>query len=137
MEGLMEIEGEGVPENPRRGMEKMAEAARLGNMYAQQYLGDAYANGKGVAVNRNQSVTYFRLCAAQRQSDCQYRLAELMLSKPDRKQTEFVQSIVWLNLAADKGHAEARRLLNKETLALTPAQMVQVSELKKRINGLQ
>jgi TonB family protein len=112
----------GPPAETEKAWKTMRDAATLGSVEAQFFLGGAYEKGVGVPVEPDRARRYFRLCAAKGQPLCQYRLAQLLLESPDRTEDDYVQAIAWCQLAADQNLAEARTIVDREQVRLTPAQ---------------
>ena len=111
----------------------MRDAAVLGSQSAQIYLGDHYERGDGVPRETDRAKRYFRLCAAAGNATCQYRLARLLLAAPDRPERDYVQAVAWLELASERGLAEAQEPAKKESEALTPSQSDWVKTLKAQL----
>lgn len=115
--------------------DQMRQAATLGSLEAQFLLGDRHQRGDGVEQSVDRAKNYFRLCAARGVPQCQYRLARLMFDAPNRPDYEYEQSLAWFGLAADKGNAEARQVVEQELANLTAAQARAVATLKRQFGG--
>jgi TPR repeat protein len=111
----------------------MRDAAVLGSQAAQLYLGDHYERGDGVTRETARAQRYFRLCAAAGNATCQYRLAHVLLADAERPERDYVQAVAWLQLASERGLADAREPAAKETAALTPSQSDWVKTLKAQL----
>ncbi len=131
--GRLMMEGRRLPKNPDKGLELVRNAAILGNKRAQFFLGVAYAGGYGVPQDTDRAHQNFRLCAAEGESPCQVRLAQLLLSNPAREERDFLQAIAWLELAAEDRNDEARLMLNQERTTLSPQQISWVKKLKSQL----
>lgn len=116
-----------------KGLKMVRDAATLGSVQAQFYLGQAYEKGVGVPVELDRARRYFRLCAAAGQPACQFNLARLLLDGSTQSEDEYVQAIAWLELAKDQGETDARQVWEREQSNLTPAQTAQVSTWKRQL----
>jgi len=115
--------------------DNLRRAALLGSREAQYFLGDRYQNGQGLDASADSAKHYFRLCAAQGEPQCQYRLARLMYDAPNRPDYEYEQALAWFGLAADQGIADARGVVERETPNLTPVQSKSIDRLKHQFAG--
>jgi TonB family protein len=131
--GRLKMAGQFMPKDEAAGMKLIRDAASLGSVDAQMLLGRKYESGQGVEKDLARSRHYFRLCAASAVPECQYRLARLLLSEPDRSERSFLQAVAWLQLASDHGFAEAKAMADSEAGALTEDQKSWVSRLKKQL----
>ena len=124
---------------PRSGSEPdwdtMRQAAMLGSVLAQFFLGDHHEQGRGVEQSRERASNYFRLCASRGVPDCQYRLGRLMWSAPDLSSNEHDQALAWLSLAAEKGSPAARRMVEPAVKQLSEEQERNIATLKKQLVG--
>jgi TonB family protein len=130
---LREIEGRDLPEDNEKGLDRMRHASLLGSSEAQYYLGNRYEKSVGVPRELDRARRYFRLCASQEISQCEYRLGNLMLDAPDRPQSDYVQAVAWMQLAAEQGMPAAREIASRETAKLTPAEAGWVTTLKTQL----
>jgi TonB family protein len=128
--GIRYVEGRGLPADAARGLKLIRDAALLGSTQAEFYLGSHYETGEGVEQDPERAGKYFRFCAAAHQANCQFRLAQLLLSRPNRAERDYIQAIAWLESAAEQGYAPARSLLDKENPTLTAEQVTWVKDLK-------
>jgi TonB family protein len=131
--GVMYFEGNYAPRDVEKGLQLLRDAAVYGSSDAQLFLGRHYEAGDAVPREPDRARRYFRLCAAAGQRACQFRLAKLMFEAPDRKEWEYLQAITWFQLAADRGVAEARRIVEAEMPKLTPEQAGWVRRLKTQL----
>jgi len=127
------LQGGRLEKDPEKGMDLMRSAAKLGSRGAQEFLGQAYEKGSGVPVDLEKSRQYFRLCAADRDSLCQYRLGKSLLEHSDHPERDYVQAIAWLQLAANQGVEEAEKTLRQEDARLTPAQVSSAKQLMTQL----
>ncbi len=116
-----------------QALQEIREAADLGSVHAQVFLGGLYENGESVSVDSVPATRYYRLCAAQGLAQCQYRLGNLLFSAPSRPAHDYIQSLAWLQLAAAQGIEEAQRLLADEEPKLSPAQSKEITVLKEKL----
>jgi TonB family protein len=135
-EGRMLLEGRRLPKDPDKGLVLVRNAAVLRNRPAQFYLGAAYESGDSLPQSPEQARQYYRLCALQGETLCQVRLAKLLLNKVDREDRDYMQAVAWLELADEKGDAQARPLLERERPGLSAAQIDWVEKLKAQIATL-
>jgi TonB family protein len=130
--GRRYIRGEDLLLNVEKGSGLLRKAAILGSAQAQFYLGSCYEIGDGVPFEPERARRYFRLCAAEGTPLCQLRLANSILTVPNRKERDYVQAVAWLQLAAEK-LPEAREILDRESATLTAAQLEWAGSLKKNL----
>lgn len=128
--GLMHLRGDGVSMDQKRGLNLIRDASRRGNVNAQFFLGSSYERGSLVDRDLEQAVKQFQLCAAQITPMCQYRLARLLLDKQKRKESDLLQAVAWLQLAAGHGLEEARQALDTVLPQLTAEQLTQIEGLR-------
>jgi TonB family protein len=128
-----QIEGRDLPKDVEKGLESMRQASILGSVQAQFHLGNRYETGSGVPREPDRARRYFRLCAAQGVPLCQYRLGHLLLDDPGRPERDTVQAVAWLQLAAEQGIPEAKKLAEREGATLTPQQTTWVATLKAQL----
>jgi TonB family protein len=131
--GIMYVEGKEVAKDTEKGLQLLRDAAVFGSRDSQLFLGKQYETGESVPVELDRARRYYRLCASSGQRECQYRLAKLMFEAPDRKEWEYLQAITWFVLAADRGVAEARKMVEAETPKLTAEQIEWVKKLRTQL----
>jgi TonB family protein len=129
--GMQLLTGAPAMRNPEKGLEMLRGAAERGSRAAQFELGARYDKGDGVRLDRTKAVRYFRLCAATGASVCQHRLATLLSTQSERDGHNSIEAVAWLELAAEQGYAEAKKLLAVERHKLTSEQIGSVNGLKK------
>ena len=135
-EGRMLLEGRKLEKDPERGLVLVRNAAVLHNRAAQFFLGSEYERGGKLPQSPEQARQYFKLCALQGELVCQVRLAKLLLEKQEREERDYLQAIAWLELAADRGDAQARLLLDPERPGLTESQLGYIAKVKAQIAAL-
>jgi TonB family protein len=111
--------------NPEQALRDTRRAAALGSEGAQLALADRYENGRGVEKSMEEARTFYRLCAATGVGLCQFRLGRLL--------TDDVQSVAWLQLAAEQKQNGAAELATERNARLTPEQLKQVEKLKPQL----
>jgi TonB family protein len=131
--GRMMLEGRRLPKDSDKGLELVRNAAILHNRQAQFFLGTAYENGDVLPASADQARQYYRMCAAAGDAHCQVRLARLLLDRPARQERDYVQAIAWLELAAERGSMQARKMLEPERETLSAKQLSWVSKLKEQL----
>jgi TonB family protein len=135
--GRRRLEGHGVPREPAEGLKLIREAAVLGSKQAQFYLGAHYETGNVVEQDRDRARRYFRLCAAAGEAVCQFRLGAAIIADPASPERDRVQAIAWLELASERGLAQARSLLDAERPKLSAEQTARVKDWKPRLTPKQ
>lgn len=133
--GKMHIEGRELPQDPKKGLDFVTQAAEVGDVQARLVLGSLYEQGKGVPADRERALKYYRQCAAARATECQVRLAKMLMGSSDPPQGDYMQALAWLQLAADAGAQEARALLDREQPKLSRKQLSSVTDLKRQLLG--
>jgi TonB family protein len=127
------LQGSHLDKDRANGMELMRSAAKLGSRGAQEFLGQAYEKGDGVPADPEKSRQYFRLCAAAGNSLCQFHLGKSLLEESNRTDRDYVQSIAWLQLSANRGVEDAEKVLRQEDVRLTPAQIASAKQLMTQL----
>jgi TPR repeat protein len=61
------------------------------------------------------------------------KLGKLLLDLPAREESDYVQALAWLQLAADRGNNEAKNIAAAETRKLTQAQEDWMDKLKAQL----
>ena len=131
--GMLYLEGKEVPRDVEKGLQLLRDSAVLGSAEAQAFLGSQYESGEIVPRELDRARRYFRQCAASGHPICQFHLGKLMFEAPERKEWEYLQAITWFQLAADRGIAEARKVVDAETPKLTPEQVAWTKRLKSQL----
>lgn len=132
--GRMYREGDYLPRDPKKGFKMWQDAATLGSVQAQFALGQHYETGLEVPRDPERARRYFRFCAAAGEPLCQYRLAASLLELPDRREHDYLQAVVWCQLAASQGVGEARQILEHEVPKLSADQVKWVERLKAQLS---
>lgn len=135
-QGRMLLEGRRLEKDPDRGLELVRNAAVLHNRAAQFYLGSEYEQGGLLPQSPEQARQYFKLCALQGETVCEVRLAKLLIDKEAREERDYLQAIAWLELAAERGDAQAHLLLDPERPGLTESQVGYVDKVKAQIASM-
>jgi len=89
------------------GMKTLQAAADRGDAQAQNKLGNAYYDGKGVPQDYAAAVKYFRLAAEQGLPEAQYNLGFAYV-KGNGVPLNYAEAIKWVGLAAEQGNADAQ-----------------------------
>ena len=126
-----------ISENDERGLSRIREAAGLGSTGAQFTMGALYEEGTKVDVDLAKAKRYFRLCASAAVPDCELRLGKILIKEPQRKESDWMQGIAWLELAAGHGLAPAKELAEAEEAKLTPEQSPWVQGLSRQLERKQ
>jgi len=90
--------------------EAIKRAAEKGNAKAQYNLGAAYAAGRGVAINDEEAVKWYRLAAEQGHARAQYNLGVAYANGSGVAQND-EEAVKWYRLAAEQGNALAQNRL--------------------------
>jgi len=131
--GVLYLEGSLVPRDAERGLGLIHDAAVMGSAQAQYLLGQRYESGGVLPRDSERARHFFRLCAARGDSKCQLRLGKLLLDQPQREERDYVQALAWLQLAADRGNGEARRIAEAEVARITEVEENWISQLKAEL----
>jgi TPR repeat protein len=123
--------GQDVPVDSAGGMKMIHDAAVLGSVAAQYYLGSHYE--KSIPPEYDRARRYYRLCGAAGEPACQFKLAQMLLMRENRREHEYIQAIAWLQLASDQGFSQARDLLENEQPRLTAARVEWAKKLKPQL----
>lgn len=100
---------------------------------AQYFAASRYEAGDGVPRDTERARRYYRLCAAGNNTSCQFKLAQLLIDQPGRKESDHVQAIAWLRLAARQGFEPAGTLLDREQPKLTAEQSARANKLTDQL----
>jgi TonB family protein len=128
---LQKGKGEDAPEI----LDRIRKAAVLGSIQAQFRLGDRYEKGDHVSKELDSAKNFFRLCAARGIVQCQFRLATLLTSTRNPPEFDYEQAMAWFQLAANKGMAEAQRILGGEEAKWSTEQTREIAVLAKQFSG--
>ena len=90
--------------------EHFKDPAEQGNVYAQSYLGNMYANGQGVVKNEQIAVEWFQKAAEQDSAEAQYILGLMYANGKGVVKNEST-ALEWYTKAAEQGLAEAQYAL--------------------------
>jgi TPR repeat protein len=116
-----------------KGWKLIRTAAILGSAQAQFFLGASYEAGLGLPKDAGRARQYFRMCAAQGDATCQYRIGQLLLTPPKRIESDYLQGLAWLDLAADQNMTNAIAFMSRERPRLTARQAEWVDRLKSQL----
>lgn len=105
--GALEANGCGVAHDNAVKMNRLRQAAALGDADAQNSLGCRYAKGLGVSQDDELAVTWFRQAAEQGNASAQYNLG-VMYTKGHGVDPDDKQAVYWCRQAAEKGLAAAQ-----------------------------
>lgn len=86
--------------------------AEAGNAGAQQKLGNAYSDGKGVPKDAAQAVTWWRKAAEQGNATAQHKLG-VSYMHGEGITPDLALGMEWIHKAAEQGHAEAQQELGQ------------------------
>ena len=75
----------------------------------------------------------FRLCAAEQNAECEYRLGKLLVSGPAVNPNDFSQGVAWLELAKEHGNQAAGKLQEASAAKLSSIQEEWVFQLKPHL----
>jgi TPR repeat protein len=91
-------------------LEDHQKAADLGYASAQNYLGEMYANGQGVAKNDLEAGQWYRRAADQGHAAAQYSLGKMYANGRGVAKDD-AEAVAWYRKAADQGYAAAQNSL--------------------------
>jgi TPR repeat protein len=105
--------GRGVAADPAKAVGLYQRAAQGGDTVAAVRLGEMYERGEGVPKSPRQAFDWY-LKAAERDPDAAFKVAAAELANPDVPMPAGTgDPIARLTFAAERGHAEAQRLLGR------------------------
>ena len=81
--------------------------AEQGDSFAQNLLGEMYANGMGAAQDYKTAVKWFTLAAEQGNADAEITLG-IMHESGKGVSLDYKSAVTWFTLAAEQGHAMAQ-----------------------------
>ncbi len=93
-------------------LKKFLPLAEQGHGGAQNYLGELYAEGKGVPQDYTEAMKWYRLAAAQGDAAAQYFLG-VRYAEGTGVPQDFQEAVRWFREAADQGNAAARNNLGQ------------------------
>lgn len=99
--------GELIPQDKKAAADLFREAATLGHVKAQLYLGVCYYNGEGVQQDKTVAAKWFRNAAEQGDAEAQFRLAYCCADNDDKS-----EMVKWIRKSAEQGYAEAQCTLS-------------------------
>jgi TPR repeat protein len=94
-------------------IERMKMLAKQGDVRAQLYLGNAFANGDGVEKNLLEAELYFYRAAHRGNDEALFALVDLH-SSPGFTGNDSARTMYYYEKAAEKGYAKAKALLEAE-----------------------
>ncbi len=100
--------GSGVPKNYQKALQWYHLAAEKGSKEAQNELGFLYFVGNGVEQDAEKGGAFFLKAAYNGLAVAQYNVGIMYYTGKGVKETNLEKSYGWLNLAASKGHNQAR-----------------------------
>jgi TonB family protein len=131
------LKPESSPDELADGIRLLAQASRQGSTGAQLDLANRYESGIGVEPNAERARTFYRMCAARKQTVCQYRLGRMLLDMPDRTDHNFNQGMAWLEVAAAAGFGHATQRLLVERPKLTAEQAKAVESWREKLSKME
>ncbi len=103
-----------------------------GVAYAQDKLGEMYANGQGVPKDDTEAARWYRKAADQGHESAQYKLGEMYASGQGVPKDD-TEAYHWFNSAAHNGHRGAIRRVEMLNKRGTLEQIETARDLKRRI----
>lgn len=103
---------DGLPQDDKLAAYWIGQAATQGHAYAQNQLGEFYAQGKGVKRDLAQAVVWWQKSARQGIEIAELHLGQAYLYGQGIAR-DYKQADYWLGKSADQGNAEAQFLLGK------------------------
>jgi len=108
--GIRQESGENSNWNAHGGTDRVARAARAGNVIAQRHMGLMCLRGDGVAKDYEQALYWFTAAAQQGDAVSQWHLGA-MYERGDGAKQDYAQALRWFSAAAEQGDAAAARSL--------------------------
>jgi hypothetical protein len=87
-----------------------------------------HAKGKGVPMNQEQALKWFRLAAGQGDAKAQYQMG-ICYGKGDGLPQDNVSALMWLNLAVASGDETARNYQRTVSRRLTEGQIAEARRM--------
>ena len=103
---------EAVPRDDQKAVAWFRRAAEQGSAAGQNFLGEAYRDGLGVAVDQAQAATWFRRSAEQGFAIGQYHLA-MAYDVGAGVTRDVKEAVAWLKKSAAQGYALAEAMLGR------------------------
>ena len=88
-------------------LKTLQSAAEHGDAQAQNRLGNAYFDGRGVHQDYTEAARYFRMAAEQGLAEAQYNLGYAYVKGNGVPQT-YAEALKWVRLAAEQGNTDAQ-----------------------------
>ncbi|MBN8892625.1 MAG: sel1 repeat family protein [Rhodospirillales bacterium] len=106
------MQGQGVPRDPRRGLELTFAAARGGQAQAAHNLGMAYLQGHGLPPDAVEAVRWLKIAAENGVAEAQYNLG-LLYYRGEGVQQRLFDALQWMRRGARGGYVPARKAVGR------------------------
>lgn len=106
--GLMNANGQGLPQNLGQAIEWYRKAADQGYAPAESNLGVMFSTGQGVPEDLGQAIEWYRKAAYQGYAPAEFNLGVMFETGQGVPQSS-LEAVTWYRKAADQGHVDARR----------------------------
>lgn len=112
--GVRYVKGEmGVEKDIKKGLKLLKKSANNDNVKAQFALGSFYYTGEaGVEIDKSEAAKWWTMAADQDNVDAQFNLGIMYHNGEGVKENQ-AKSKLWLQKAANQGHQNAAKFLNK------------------------
>ncbi|RYD23809.1 MAG: trypsin-like serine protease, partial [Verrucomicrobiaceae bacterium] len=122
--GMKCLTGEGVPKNPKKGVEWAKKAAERGSTRNMMLLADLYASGKHVPTSGAEAARWYEKAALMGDADAMAELG-VMYTNGKGVPKEYVTGYMWANAAAAKAYEDNTRGYAEELRAFLEKRMTQ------------
>ncbi len=113
-------------------IEELHKVAEQGEAFAQTFLGNKYAEGRGVPENDREAVKWYRKAAEQGWPGAQCDLG-IMYEKGEGVPEDYVRAYAWANLAAAQGHRGAVALKDRLRSIMPSKQVMEAQKLARNL----
>jgi TPR repeat protein len=128
--GLMNRDGQGVPQDYKTALKWFRLAAEQGDADAQHNLGVMYGNGRGVPQDDKTAVKWYRRAAEQGDADAQNNLG-FMYANGKGVPQDYILGHMWWNLAASSGQKNAISGRDAVSKRMTSSQLEKAQDLAR------
>jgi TPR repeat protein len=133
--GLLYFFGLGTVQNYASAFESFQRAAAADYAAAQFMIGAIHERGEGVAVDVSVAQLWYELAAQNGHVDAQYRAG--MLGAQSDPRVSRLRGLVWVMLAAARGHPEAQANIATLSRGLSSAEVAAASQIAAVLEGRQ
>jgi TPR repeat protein len=128
--GLMNLNGEGIPQDYAKAIKWLHRAAKAGNADAQFSLANMYRKGKGVEQDHAKAITWYRRAAEAGDASAQLNLG-VMYGRGQGLPQNYIIAYMWFNLAATQGNQQSVENREIAIKRMTQAQIAEGQRLSR------